>query len=311
MITTSGSPSFTTSPARDHDLDHRPATSASTGISIFIDSKITTASSAATVCPSSTSTFSTAATSSATTVWLTGHRRVRRARPVPSVPVLPYADGCELPAKTSLKSAPKAASWAYAEDFVDRVRGRRRGARRAPPLGVTPLGRGGASALTFLASALRAKAVVEIGTGSGVSGLALFAGMQPDGILTSVDIEADHQRVARKAFLSVGIPTQRFRLIAGAALNVLPRLSDGAYDLVFIDADKVEYPEYVEQGVRLLRHGGVLAVDNALWHDRVADPGNTDEQTVAIRAASARSRQRGPAPALLPVGDGLLVAVKR
>ena len=102
-----------------------------------------------------------------------------------------------------------------------------------------------------------AKAVVEIGTGSGVSGLALFAGMQPDGVLTSVDIEPEHQHAARKAFLSLGIPTQRFRLISGAALSVLPRLSDGAYDMVFIDADKSEYPEYVEQGLRLLRHGGL------------------------------------------------------
>ena len=102
--------------------------------------------------------------------------------------------------------------------------------------------------------------------------------MQPDGILTSVDIEAEHQQAARTSFLAVGIPTQRFRLIAGSALNVLPRLSDGAYDLVFIDADKVEYAEYVEQAVRLLRHGGVLVMDNALWHDRTADPGNTDDR---------------------------------
>ena len=68
---------------------------------------------------------------------------------------------------------------------------------------------------------------------------------------------------------------------------MLPRLSDGAYDLVFVDADKLEYAEYVDQAVRLLRHGGVLVVDNALWHDRVADPGNTDDQTQAIRAALA------------------------
>ena len=78
-----------------------------------------------------------------------------------------------------------------------------------------PLGRGSASALTFLAKVLRAKAVVEIGTGAGVSGLALFAGMQPDGVLTSIDIEPEHQQAARKAFLGVGIPTQRFRLISG------------------------------------------------------------------------------------------------
>jgi predicted O-methyltransferase YrrM len=136
--------------------------------------------------------------------------------------------------------------------------------------------------------------------------------MQPDGVLTSVDIEAEHQHAARKAFVSVGIPNQRFRLISGAALSVLPRLSDGAYDLVFIDADKSEYPDYVEEGLRLLRHGGLLAVDNALWHDRTADPAQNDEQTEAIRSAVNAVRENDDlVAALLPVGDGLLVAVKR
>ena len=216
-----------------------------------------------------------------------------------------------VPVKTSVKSAPNATSWAYAEDLIAESEAAAEARAAAVPLGVASLGRGSASALTFLASVVHAKAVVEIGTGSGVSGLALFAGMQPDGILTSIDIEPEHQRVARKAFLSVGVPTQRFRLIAGAALNVLPRLSDGAYDLVFIDADKVEYPAYVEQGVRLLRPGGVLAVDNALWHDRAADPSNDDDETIAIRdALTMVTDDESLRPALLPVGDGLLVAVK-
>jgi len=214
--------------------------------------------------------------------------------------------------KTSPKSAPKPASWAFAEDFVEETAPSVEARARAAELGATPLGRGSASMLTFLAKAIRAKAVVEIGTGAGVSGLALFAGMQPDGILTSVDIEPEHQQAARKAFLGVGIPTQRFRLIAGAALNVLPKLSDGAYDLVFIDADKVEYAEYVEQGLRLLRHGGVLAVDNSLWHDRTADPANSDEDTEAIRSALTSVQENEDLiVSLLPVGDGLLLAVKR
>jgi predicted O-methyltransferase YrrM len=215
------------------------------------------------------------------------------------------------PAKTPAKSAPKAASWAYAENYVPDSENQATARANAEPLGVSAIGRGGARVLTLLARAIRARAVVEIGTGSGLSGLALFAGMQPDGILTSVDIEAEHQRAARASFLAEGIPTQRFRLIAGAALSVLPRLSDGAYDLVFVDADKLEYPNYVEQAVRLLRHGGVLAVDNALWHDRTADPANTDDETVAIREAIAMvAENEDLLPALLPVGDGLLVAVK-
>jgi predicted O-methyltransferase YrrM len=214
--------------------------------------------------------------------------------------------------KTSAKSAPKAASWAYAENFVPESEAAVRARTDAAELGVSPVGRGTASTLTFLARLVQARHVVEIGTGSGLSGLALFAGMQPDGILTSVDIEADHQRAARASFLATGIPTQRFRLIAGPALNVLPRLSDGAYDLVLVDADKIEYPAYVQQGVRLLRHGGVLVIDNALWHDRVADANADDDETVAIREALALvSDNEDLVATLLPVGDGLLAAVKR
>jgi predicted O-methyltransferase YrrM len=214
--------------------------------------------------------------------------------------------------KTSPKAAPKPGSWAFAEDFVGESEQAAQARERAAQLGVAPIGRGSASALTLLASVLQARAVVEVGTGSGVSGLALFAGMQPDGVLTSVDIEPEHQQAAREAFLAVGIPTQRFRLIAGPALSVLPRLSDGGYDMVFIDADKAEYTEYVEEGVRLLRHGGVLALDNALWHDRTADESYIDAETEAIRKAlDAVKDNEDLVSSLLPVGDGLLVAVRR
>jgi predicted O-methyltransferase YrrM len=214
--------------------------------------------------------------------------------------------------RTSLKIAPTPGSWTFAEDFVSESEQSARAREKAAQLGVSPIGRGSASVLTFLATVVQAKAVVEVGTGSGVSGLALFAGMQPDGVLTSVDIEPEHQQAAREAFLAVGIPTQRFRLIAGPALSVLPRLSDAAYDVVFIDADKLEYAEYVEEGVRLLRHGGVLALDNALWHDRTADGSNIDKETEAIRNALNAVRDNEDLVAsLLPVGDGLLVAVKR
>jgi predicted O-methyltransferase YrrM len=215
-------------------------------------------------------------------------------------------------ATSSPKSTPKASSWVYAEDFVPESPAATAARETASSLGVTPLGHGSAAALTVLTRMIKARAVVEIGTGTGVSGLALFAGMQSDGILTSVDIELEHQQAARKAFLSVGIPTQRFRLINGAALNVLPRLSDGAYDLVFVDGDKLEYAEYVEEGLRLLRHGGVLALDNALWHDRVADPAHEEDETTAIRDALLAVQQNEDlVSCLLPVGDGLLVAVKR
>ena len=158
---------------------------------------------------------------------------------------------------------------------------------------------------------LDARAVVEIGTGTGVSGMWLLRGMRPDGVLTSVDIEAEHQRLARETFTEGGVPAQRARLIPGAALEVLPRLTDGHYDLVFCDGDKQEYPDYLTEALRLLRPGGVVAFDNALWHDKVADPAQRDPETVAVRELGATVRDdEALVPVLLPVGDGLLVARK-
>lgn len=183
---------------------------------------------------------------------------------------------------------------------------------RGLELGCVPIGPAGGATLRFLTATLDAKAVVEVGTGAGTSGLWLLRGMRKDGVLTTVDIEPDHQRVARETFTAAGFAPGRFRLINGAAGEVLPRLTDGAYDLVFVDADKIAYGDYFEQAVRLLRRGGVVAFDNALRAGRVADENAHDEGTVAVRdlvrAVYADDRL---VPTLLPVGDGLLVAVLR
>ena len=174
-----------------------------------------------------------------------------------------------------------------------------------------PIGSGGGAVLQFLASVLDARAVVEIGTGTGVSGLWLLRGMRADGVLTTVDIEAEHQRLAKETFAEAGITGNRARTIAGAGLDVLPRLTDGHYDLVFCDGDKREYAAYLKEALRLLRPGGVVAFDNALWHDRVADPTQRDEDTTAVRELGrAVLEDERLTSALLSVGDGLLVAVK-
>ncbi|MEO7236323.1 MAG: O-methyltransferase [Lapillicoccus sp.] len=209
-------------------------------------------------------------------------------------------------------SAQRVASWAYAEEFVTESDLAEAARRRGEGLGCTPIGPAGGAALRMIAAAVAARAVVEIGTGAGVSGLWLLAGMPADGILTTIDIEAEHQRAAREAYAAAGVAHQRTRVITGRALDVLGRMTDGAYDIVLIDADKESYPDYVREAVRLLRPGGVMVLDNMLWHDKVADPAARDETTRVLRdlGKAVREDERFHTT-LLPAGDGLLVAVKR
>lgn len=157
-----------------------------------------------------------------------------------------------------------------------------------------------------------ARHVVEVGTGCGVSSLWLLRGMAPDGVLTSVDIEAESQRLARASLAEAGFAPGRFRLINGRALDVLPRLTDGAYDLVYCHGAPAENFEYLQEALRLLRPGGVVAFGSALLGDRVADPSARDPETTVVRELGRMVRDdERLLPLLLPVGDGLLLAVKR
>lgn len=209
-------------------------------------------------------------------------------------------------------SSIKPASWSYAEEFVPDSENHEHARLRGEEMGATPVSRGVGPVLRMLAAASGAMSVCEIGTGAGSSGLWLLEGMPEGGVLTTIDIDADHQRAAKEAFANAGIPHQRTRVITGRALDVLPRMTDGAYDLVLIDADKAEYPAYTEHALRLLRSGGVLVLDNMLWHDKVADPAARDDNTVTLRDLGKALRDREDLQVtLLPVGDGLLVAVKK
>lgn len=156
------------------------------------------------------------------------------------------------------------------------------------------------AALRFIACAVGARTAVEIGTGCGSSGIWLLRGMRPGGILTSVDTEPEYQRMARQAFTQAGFAANQSRLILGRALDVLPRLSDGVYDLVFCDADPRDYPDYLTAAVRLLRPGGVVALNDILGADS-----EVSELTSMVRGDERL------VPMLLPLGDGLLTAVLR
>jgi len=160
-------------------------------------------------------------------------------------------------------------------------------------------------ALRFLAIAIGARTVVEIGTGCGSSGIWLLRGMRQGSVLTSVDTEPEYHRMARKAFTQAGFATNQARLILGRALDVLPRLSDGAYDLVFCDADQAAYPDYLTAGLRLLRAGGILVFNDAL------PPGTGPAEDGASELADLVAADERLVPLLLPIAGGLLTAIKK
>jgi len=165
--------------------------------------------------------------------------------------------------------------------------------------------------LSMLARLAGGKAVVEVGTGAGVSGLWLLAGMRQDGVLTTIDIEPEHQQLAKKAFTEAKIAPGRTRLIAGRAQEVLTRLTEESYDLVFVDAAPMDQAQFVGEGVRLLRPGGVIVVHRAALDGRAGDPAAHDAEVAAVReAARLIAEDERLTPVLVPLGDGLLVAAR-
>lgn len=206
-----------------------------------------------------------------------------------------------------------AATLAYIDDFLPEddalISARRNAAEVGGAAPVSPLTGG---TLRFLAAAIGARSVVEIGTGCGTSGIWLLRGMRPGAVLTTVDSEPEHQRLARAAYLAAGFPPSRYRLIGGLALEVLPRLADNAYDMVFCDADRLELSAYLASALRLLRPGGIVLFNSVL-------PGSAGTErlpTDAEAAAAAEVREQVQADErltqlLLPIGNGLLVAARQ
>lgn len=206
-------------------------------------------------------------------------------------------------------STHKVAAWSHAEEFVTPSDHVDQAGRRGEQLGTAPVGNGLGALLQVLAASTGAKAVMQVGTGAGASGLWLLGGMPPDGILTTIDLETEHQKAAKEAFAGAGISHTRTRVIPGRALDVLSRMTDGAYDMLVVDADKRDYPAYVEQAGRLLRRGGTLVMT---WSDKESDPASRDDDTNTLREVGRSIRDHDAfVVALLPVSDGALVAVKR
>lgn len=171
---------------------------------------------------------------------------------------------------------------------------------------------GTGAALRLLAATADAKAVAEIGTGTGVSGIYLLLGMRPDGVLTTVDMDPERQAHAKAAFRAAGFAGNRARFIPGRALDVLPRLADGGYDLVFCDGDRTESLDYLAESLRLLRPGGLVCFEGVFADGRTVDSAAQPAEVLRIRELLRTVRESTALlPTLLPVGDGLLCAVRR
>ena len=202
---------------------------------------------------------------------------------------------------------------AYADRFAvetpEMVSARERAFQLSGPPPVEPAV---GATLAVLASTAGARHVVSIGSGGGVSGLWLMRGMRTDGVLTALDGDPEQLRAAKKAFTEAGIAASRTRLIFGTPAEVLPRLSSGAYDMVVCAGPPREYSEHVDGLLDLVRVGGLLICHGLLEGKRVTDRTARDPQTVAWRETTRTIRDDETLlSAVLPIGNGLLVATKR
>lgn len=205
----------------------------------------------------------------------------------------------------------KISSWKYTEEFAVESEVIRAARARAEELGVECITAATGAQLALLVSAMGAKAIVEVGTGTGVSGLWLLQASS-QAVLATIDTDTDNQSAAKKAFSDAKIATNRTRVISGKAVDVMSNMADSAYDLVFLDADRETLEDQLREAVRLLRPHGVVAISHALWRDRVPDPAMRDEATSIHRDILRYFKVNEDfVTALLPIGDGLLLASKR
>lgn len=209
-------------------------------------------------------------------------------------------------------STDKTLSWSYAEELAVEDDALLAARARGSELGAPAITPAAGATLSVLAAATGARTVVEVGTGTAVTSLYLLRGMALDGVLTTIDLESEHQRAAKAAFSDARVPAGRTRAISGRPLDVLPRLTDSAYDLVILGGEPTYFADYAAQAQRLLRTGGLLIITEVLWHGAVADPARRDDVPVSLRELikSIKADEKF-LTAVLPVGGGLLVAAKR
>jgi predicted O-methyltransferase YrrM len=168
--------------------------------------------------------------------------------------------------------------------------------------------------LQLLAKMIGARRCLEVGVFTGASALAVALTLPPDGKIIACDVSEEYTAVGKRFWERAGV-AQKIDLRLAPATETLDKLiaaGEGDYDFAYIDADKENYDAYYERVLRLLRTGGLVAVDNVLWGGDVADPKETDANTVALRNLNAKiGRDERVDASLLTIGDGLTVARKR
>jgi predicted O-methyltransferase YrrM len=172
-----------------------------------------------------------------------------------------------------------------------------------------------AALLGFLIRLIGARKVLEIGTFTGLSALAMALALPPDGRVITCDISSDWTAIGRRYWEEAGVAKKIDSRLA-PALETLATLEHGfgrgSFDFAFIDGDKVNYDRYYESCLNLVRPGGLIALDNMLWSGKVADPANAEESTLILRGLNAKIRDDSRVDSvLLSMGDGLLLVSPR
>ena len=169
--------------------------------------------------------------------------------------------------------------------------------------------------LTLLVKMLDARKIIELGVYTGYSSLCMARALPAGGKLVACDVKEEYTAKAKEYWRAAGV-AERIDLRLAPALDTLADLlrsgEEGSFDFIFVDAIKEEYSAYYPMNYRLLRSGGLMAIDNVLWGGSVANPDKQDAETVAIRAFNKMVHADAKVDmCMLPVGDGITLVRKR
>ena len=183
---------------------------------------------------------------------------------------------------------------------------------RGIELGALDTTPGAGAYIRYIAELISAQSVVEIGTGSGVGTLWLLKGVINSGVITTIDPEVQHIQVAKQVLNDADVAPNRYRLITSEYLEVMRKLADRAYDLVVFRGNPEDIFDVIDESHRILRTGGILAIDHFYGGGKVPDPAQRDPKTVALRDAGKflKSQSDTWSISLNPIGDAVLLATK-